>query len=57
MLLRGIRALGSAALNICAVAAGRTDAYFETGMHIWDICASGIILQEAGGVITSTDGE
>jgi len=53
---RGIRGLGSAACNICAVAAGQTDAYFETGMHIWDICAAGLILTEAGGVITSTTG-
>jgi len=48
--------LGSAACNICAVAAGQTDAYFETGMHIWDIAAAGLILCEAGGVITDTDG-
>jgi len=54
---RGIRGLGSAACNICAVAAGQTDAYFETGMHIWDICAAGLILTEAGGVITSTTGK
>ena len=54
--LSGIRGLGSAACNICAVASGQTDAYFETGMHIWDICASGLILQEAKGVITDTDG-
>ena len=54
--LRGIRSLGSAACNICAVAAGQADAYYETGMHIWDICASGLILQEAGGVTVSTDG-
>ena len=53
---RGLRALGSAACNICAVAAGQADGYFETGMHIWDICASGLILQEAGGVTISTDG-
>lgn len=54
--VRGIRALGSAACNICAVASGQADGYFETGMHIWDICAAGLILQEAGGVTVSTDG-
>merc|ERR1712088_874297 len=53
---RGLRGLGSAACNICAVAAGQTDGYFETGMHIWDIAAAGLILQEAGGVIRSTTG-
>ena len=56
LFLSGIRGLGSAACNICAVASGQSDAYFETGMHIWDICASGLILQEAKGVITDTNG-
>lgn len=51
-----MRALGSAACNICAVASGQADVYYESGMHIWDICASGLILQEAGGVTRSTDG-
>jgi 3'-phosphoadenosine 5'-phosphosulfate (PAPS) 3'-phosphatase len=57
VLFRGIRALGSAACNICAVARGQADAYYETGMHIWDICASGLILTEAGGVMKNTKGE
>ena len=55
-LFSGLRGLGSAACNICAVAAGQTDGYFETGMHIWDIAAAGLILQEAAGVIRSTTG-
>lgn len=54
--VRGIRALGSAACNICAVASGFADLYYETGMHIWDICAAGLILREAGGFTCSTDG-
>ena len=48
-LARGIRALGSAALNMCFVAAGRADAYYEFGIHCWDIAAGIVILKEAGG--------
>merc|ERR1712226_162103 len=53
----GIRSMGSAALNICFVAAGRADAYYEAGMHIWDICAAGIVLREAGGTTIGLNGE
>jgi myo-inositol-1(or 4)-monophosphatase len=52
----GIRSLGSAALNMCAVAAGRADAYWEFGIHAWDIAAADLIVREAGGVVLSTDG-
>ena len=53
----GIRSMGSCALNICFVASGRADAFYEIGMHIWDICAAGIVLREAGGVTTGINGE
>jgi len=53
----GIRSLGSAAMNICSVAIGRADAYYEAGMHIWDICAAGLILREAGGATIDINGE
>jgi myo-inositol-1(or 4)-monophosphatase len=43
------RILGSAALDICRVAHGQADAYFETGIYIWDIAAARLILAEAGG--------
>lgn len=43
------RVIGSAALDICWVAAGRTDAYFESGVFLWDIAAAGLILERAGG--------
>ena len=43
------RVTGSAALDICWVAAGRADAYFESGVFLWDIAAAGLILERAGG--------
>ena len=52
----GIRALGSAALNICYVASGFADAYFEFGLHSWDMCGAVVILREAGGIATDTRG-
>jgi len=48
--IRGHRSLGSAAINMCYVACGGADAYLEYGLHCWDVAASGLILQEAGGV-------
>ncbi|OAD52759.1 Inositol monophosphatase 1, partial [Eufriesea mexicana] len=49
-LVHGIRALGSAALNMCMVAFGGADISFEFGIHVWDIAAGDIIVREAGGV-------
>ena len=46
------RIAGSAALDICAVAQGRADAYFEPGIFVWDIAAGDIILRRAGGTGT-----
>jgi myo-inositol-1(or 4)-monophosphatase len=43
------RLTGSAALDVCWVAAGRTDAYFEPGVYLWDVAAAGLILARAGG--------
>lgn len=50
-MVRSFRSLGSAALNICAVAEGTMDVYWEGGCWEWDVCAGWIILTEAGGVI------
>lgn len=44
-----IRSLGSAALNICAVACGWLDLEWETGTWAWDVCAAWVVLEEAGG--------
>ncbi|EDV29776.1 Inositol monophosphatase 1 [Trichoplax sp. H2] len=52
----GIRCLGSAALNMCQVARGGGDAYFETGIHCWDMAAGDLIVREAGGVVIDTRG-
>ncbi|HTN76941.1 MAG TPA: inositol monophosphatase family protein [Pirellulaceae bacterium] len=53
---QSVRRLGSAALNLCYVASGRLDAYWATSVKIWDIAAGMLILQEAGGLITSMTG-
>ena len=46
--VRDIRRAGSAALDLCSVAAGRVDAYYEAGMHAWDWAAGAVIAREAG---------
>jgi len=51
-----MRRLGSAALDLCYVAAGRLDAYYERGIHAWDVAAAGLILEEAGGTTTDYQG-
>lgn len=51
-----VRALGTAAVDMCQVATGGADAYYHIGMHCWDIAASAIIVREAGGVVKDTDG-
>ena len=43
------RVMGSAALDLCSVAAGQAEAYFETGIYIWDVAAAGLIVRQAGG--------
>jgi myo-inositol-1(or 4)-monophosphatase len=51
--VRDIRRLGSAALDLCAVAAGRVDAYYEYGCSPWDVAAGGLVAAEAGAVVES----
>jgi len=53
---RGIRRDGSAALDLCYVAAGRLDAYWELKLHPWDVAAGFLIVEEAGGRITDFRG-
>jgi myo-inositol-1(or 4)-monophosphatase len=53
----GVRSLGSPALTLCAIAAGRLDAYCEYSMDAWDILAGQLILSEAGGTMTLFDGQ
>ena len=54
---QGLRRLGSAALDCCYTAMGRFDLYYEFRLKPWDIAAGSIILQEAGGKISSPFGE
>lgn len=54
---RGIRRLGSAAVDLCYIACGRFDAYFEYALSPWDVAAGALIVQEAGGVVADFKGE
>ncbi len=53
---QGIRRAGAAAVDLCYVAAGRLDGFWEQGLKPWDTAAGSIILQEAGGVISDYNG-
>lgn len=53
---QAIRRLGSAALNLCYVAAGRLDGYWATSVKIWDVAAGLLMIEEAGGVATNLEG-
>ncbi len=54
---RSVRRLGSAALNLCYVAAGRLDAYWATTVNLWDIAAGWLILEQAGGTMRDLSGQ
>jgi len=53
----GLRRPGAAALDLCYVAAGHYDAFFETGLNPWDVAAGSLIITEAGGLIGNFTGE
>jgi myo-inositol-1(or 4)-monophosphatase len=55
--VQAFRRMGSAALNLCYVAAGRLDAYWSTSTKLWDIAAGELIVRESGGVMTAPDGQ
>lgn len=59
MLLRaqGVRRPGSAAIDLCCVAAGRFDGFWEVGLKPWDTAAGILIVEEAGGRVTTLNGE
>ncbi|MCI0518710.1 MAG: inositol monophosphatase [Chloroflexi bacterium] len=57
LLTQGVRRLGSAALDLCYVAAGRLDGYWELRISPWDVAAGALIVQEAGGVATDIHGQ
>lgn len=52
-----LRRSGSAALDLCYVACGRVDAYFELALNQWDIAAGALIAQESGAIVTDMNGE
>ncbi|KAK6527202.1 hypothetical protein TWF281_010392 [Arthrobotrys megalospora] len=54
-MVHSIRSLGSAALNICSVAAGWADVYWEGGCWAWDVCAALAVLKEAGGEVVDAN--
>lgn len=53
----GIRRYGSAALDMAYVAAGRYDAFWERGLNVWDIAAGVLMIREAGGTVSDTEGQ
>ena len=55
--VRDLRRLGAGALDLCAVAAGRVDAYFEQGLSPWDRSAGGLVATEAGATLSGLAGD
>ena len=56
LISQGVRRLGSAALDLCYVAAGRFDGYWELFLRPWDVAAGALIAREAGATVTAIDG-
>ncbi|MCG7657422.1 inositol monophosphatase family protein [Wielerella bovis] len=53
----GARREGAASLDLCSLASGRFDGFFEFNLNAWDIAAGALIVQEAGGIVTDMQGE
>ena len=53
---RGLRRCGSAALDLCYVACGRYDGFWEAGLAAYDVAAGALLVEEAGGRVTDYDG-
>ncbi len=53
---RAVRRLGSAAIDLCYVAAGRMDGFWESDLKPWDIAGGALIVAEAGGTVTDLEG-
>jgi fructose-1,6-bisphosphatase/inositol monophosphatase family enzyme len=54
--VHAVRAYGSAAMDMCSVAMGRLDLYFEVGIQSWDMAAAAVIVREAGGALVDVEG-
>lgn len=53
---QAVRRCGAAAIDLCYVACGRFDGFWEFGLSSWDVAAGSLIIEEAGGKVTNTDG-
>jgi myo-inositol-1(or 4)-monophosphatase len=54
--IRDLRRIGSASLDLCMVAAGRIDLFYERGLNVWDLAAAALVVREAGGAIAGLEG-
>ncbi|MBD7916712.1 inositol monophosphatase [Cellulomonas sp. Sa3CUA2] len=54
--VRDVRRMGAAAIDLCQVATGRLDLYYERGLQPWDLAAGALVVAEAGGVVTGLRG-
>lgn len=54
---QGVRRLGSAALDLCYIGAGRLDGYWELSLKAWDLCAGALVAMEAGAKVTEVSGK
>jgi len=54
--VRDIRRMGAAAADLCSVACGRVDAYWERGLGPWDVAAGALVAREAGATVSGDDG-
>jgi myo-inositol-1(or 4)-monophosphatase len=55
--VRDIRRFGAASLDLCDVACGRLDGYYEQGLQPWDLAAGSLVVTEAGGMVSGLRGE
>lgn len=55
--LSRVRVIGSSTLALCHLASGAADAYYQFGLHCWDLAAATVIIREAGGIVIDTSGE
>ncbi len=53
----GIRRIGAAAVDLCYLACGRVEAFYEYNLNAWDVAAGSLIVKEAGGTISDFSGE
>lgn len=49
--------IGSSTLALCYLASGAADAYYQFGLHCWDLAAATVIIREAGGIVIDTSGK